>query len=161
MAELFVASGGFDLLGVGGEVFAGLEGLGEGGCGSTLSSALKGTRSVRRKCLIERKADGAGEGELVLLEAVFGGDEALLLVLVVDLGAEDVEAGAGAGVVGGGGLVERDLGGGELGVDGFDAGCVGDAEQVGVAYGEDDEVAGVFGGEFGALRSCAWRRCSS
>ena len=106
---------------------------------------------MRRNCLVEGKADGAGEGELVLLEIVFGGDEALLLVLVVDLGAEDVEAGAGAGVVGGDGLVERDLRGGQFGVDGFDARCVGDAEEIGVAYGEDDEVAGVFGGEFGAF----------
>ena len=77
--------------------------------------------SVRRKCLVERKADGAGQGELVLGELVGGGDQALLLVLVVDLGAQHVEAGAGAGVVRGGGLVERDFGGGEFGVDGFDA----------------------------------------
>ena len=51
----------------------------------------------------------------------------------------------------GDGLIERDLGGGQFGVDGFDARRVRDAEQVGVADGEDDEVAGVFGGELGAL----------
>ena len=37
----------------------------------------------------------------------------------------------------------------ELGVDGLDAGLVRDAEEVGVAYGEHDHVAGVFGGELG------------
>ena len=42
------------------------------------------------------------------------------------------------------------FGGRELGVDGLDARRVGDAEQVGVADGEDDHVAGVLGGELGA-----------
>jgi len=46
--------------------------------------------------LVEGKGRCAGEGELVLLEVVLRRDEALLLVLVVDLGAQHVEAGAGA-----------------------------------------------------------------
>ena len=79
---------------------------------------------------------------LSLASCVGGGDEALLLVLVVDLGAEDVEARIGSGVVPGVGLVEGDLGGGEFCVDGVDAGLVRDAEEVGVADGEDDEVRG-------------------
>ena len=49
------------------------------------------------------------------------------------------------------GLIERDLRGRQFGVDGFDASGICDAEQVGVADGEDDEVAGIFCGEFGAL----------
>ena len=57
------------------------------------------------KGLVERESDGTGESELVLLEIIFGRDETLLLVLIVDLGTEDVEPRAGAGVVGGGGLV--------------------------------------------------------
>lgn len=74
-----------------------------------------------------------------------------MLVLVVDLGAENVEPRAGAGIVIGRGLVEGDLGGEELCVDGFDARGIGDAEQVSVADGENDEVAGVFGGELCAF----------
>ena len=76
----------------------------------------------------------------------------MLLALVIDLGAEDVEAGAGAGFVVVGGLVEGELGVIELGVDGCDAGLVGDTEEVGVADGEDDEVAGILGGELGGLK---------
>ena len=125
------------------------------------SKRLEGNQIGQPEVLIERKADGAGQGELVLREVVLRGDQALLLVLVVHLGAEHVEAGAGAGVVGGYCLIERDLRGCEFGIDGFDAGCVCDAEQIGIADGEDDEVARIFGGELGALRSCASRRCSS
>ncbi len=143
-------AGGLDGLGCGLEVFAGLQGLSECGGGIGLIEGGVGDRIGEAEVLVEREADGAGEGQPVLGELVGGGDEGLLLVLVVDLGAEDVEAGAGAGVVGGGGLIERDLGGGEFGVDGFDAGLIGDAEEIGVADGEDDEVAGIIGGELGA-----------
>ena len=76
----------------------------------------------------------------------------MLFVLIVDLGTQYVEPGAGAGIVSSYGLIERDLGGGKFRVDGFDACCVCDAEEVGVAYGEDDEVAGVFCGEAGAFK---------
>ena len=74
----------------------------------------------------------------------------MLLVLVVDLSAEYVEARAGACVVGGGGLIKGDFGGSEFRLYGIDAGGIGYGEQVGVADGEDDEVAGVLRGETGA-----------
>ena len=90
----------------------------EGGVGCLVGKA---------EVLIEREADGTGEGEFVLGEGVDGRDEGLLLVLVVDLGAEDVELGAGTGVMVGVCLVEGDPGGGELSLDGLDAGLVGDA----------------------------------
>ncbi len=149
---LLSGPGGFDLLGGGGKVFACLQSLLEGLLRVDVVERLEGRGVGEAEVLVERKADGAGERELVFGELVAGGDEVLLLVLVVDLGAEDVEAGADAGIVRGDGLIERDLGGGEFGVDGLDARGVGDAEQVGVADGEDDHVAGVFGGELCGLK---------
>jgi hypothetical protein len=96
------------------------------------------------KLLVERQADDASEGEFVLCQLVGCRDEALLLVLVIDLRAEDVEPGIGPGVMAGDGLVERDFGSCEFGVDGVDAGLIRDAEKIRVADGEDDKVAGVF-----------------
>ena len=75
----------------------------------------------------------------------------MLLVLLVDLSAEHVEAGAGAGVVVCYGLIKGDLRCRQLRVHGLDARGVGDAEQVSIAYGEDNQIACIFCGEFGAL----------
>ncbi len=75
----------------------------------------------------------------------------LLLALVVHLGAEHVETRAGAGLVRVGGLVEGELGAGQLGIHGLDPGFIGDAEQIRVADGEDDQVASVLRGELGRL----------
>ena len=143
--RLFVG-GCFDLFGVGGKVFARFKCLDEGSLGIDVVEGLEGNEIGEAELLVEREPDGAGEGEFVLLEVVLSGDEALLLVLIIDLSAEDVEPRTGSRVVLRNGLIERDLRGGELGIDGFDAGGICDAKEVGVAYGEDDEIAGVFGG---------------
>ena len=111
-----------------------------------MSRAWKGVGIGKLEPLVEGKADGAGEGELVLGQLVGGGDQGLLFALVVDLGAKDVETGAGAGLVRVGGLIEGQFGAGQLSLYGFDPGLVGDAEQIGVAHGEHDQVAGVLGG---------------
>ncbi len=146
-----LGAGRLYLFGVGGEVLPGFERLNEGGLGVDVVQRFEGDEVGEAEDLVERKADGAGEGELVLLEVVLRRDEALLLVLVVDLSAQHVEAGAGAGVVGRDGLIERDLRRCQFRVHGFDTRCVRDAEQIGVAYSQDDQVACVFRGEFGAL----------
>ena len=96
----------FEGFGGGLEVFAGIEGLLEGGVGIYVIERGVGGGVSEAEALVEGQADGAGEGELILRELVGGGDECLLFVLVVDASAENVESGAGAGVVGGGGLVE-------------------------------------------------------
>ena len=134
------------------KVFAGLQGLREGD--GRIEVVERGIRSGvgQAEVLIERQADGTGKGQLVFLPLIFGRDERLLLVLVVDLGAQNVETGAGSGVVRRGGLVKRDLGGSELGGDSLDAGLVSDTEQVGVADGEGDKVTGVFRIELRALK---------
>jgi hypothetical protein len=49
------------------------------------------------------------------------------------------------------GLVKGELGVVEFRLHCFDAGLVGYTEQVGVTDGEDDEIAGILGGELGTL----------
>ena len=72
--------------------------------------------------------------------------------MVVDLGAEHVEAWAGSGLVRVLGLVEGELGAVHFGLNCLDTRLVGYAEEVGVSDREDDQVAGVLGGEFGGLK---------
>ena len=116
--------GGLDLFEVGLEILAGPERGGEGGVGIEVVERLVGLGITDPVLLVERQADGAGERDLVFGKLIAGGDEGLLLALVIDLGAQDVEARAGSGVMRGDGLVEGELGGFQSGVDGLDAGAV-------------------------------------
>jgi len=101
--------------------------------------------------LPERKADGAGEGELGLGEAHLGDDRLLLAGRALHLGAQDVERGSEAGLLAVLGQLMEDPRGFELGARGVDPALLGHRPHVEVRGGEDHAVTHILEVEAGGL----------
>ena len=140
---------GGDLLAHGGQVLAILQSLGKRSLRIQVVQRGVGLGVGEPVGLIQRQTDGARQRKLVLGQLVGGGDQALLLVLVIHLRAQHIQPRADAGVVRGRGLVQRDLAGGKLGVDRGDARRVGNAQQIRVAHSQHHQVARVLCGQLG------------